>query len=214
MINSDLGSFLSNFSSKNLPKNSSVFQNGDSQNHICFLRAGLVREYTLNVDGEIFILNLYLPESFFPIRSNNQSFFETIIPSVISQVPITQWHEFLLSHPEILLDIVQQVSVYLETFSQRMSLLAKGSVQKRILSIISHLNNQLGQPTGHNGSRIINYPLTHREIAAWAGTTRESASIEINKLEKAGLIKFFNRKIVITDKEKFMQIDNDSALPQ
>ncbi len=198
--------FLADFPLKTLTKNTSVFQNGDSRDYICFLDSGLVREYSLSPDGEMFMINLYRPGTFFPIRmfrsgTRHQTFFETITPSVIRQVSINLWHQFLATHPEVMMDVMEEITDNLETFSRRMSLSAKSSVRRRLLIVISQLSDQLGQPVGQYGGLLVNYPLTHRELAAWAQTTRESASLEIKKLEKAGLIKFINRRLVVPDRD-------------
>ena len=42
-------------------------------------------------------------------------------------------------------------------------------------------------------------PLTHKEIAAWIGTTRETASLQIETLKKKNLIQYNRRYIIVPD---------------
>ena len=54
----------------------------------------------------------------------------------------------------------------------------------------------------HNGRTspegvLIDLPLPHREIASIVGSTRESVTVRLNALKRAGIIDFVDRKILI-----------------
>ena len=44
---------------------------------------------------------------------------------------------------------------------------------------------------------LIDLPLPHREIASIVGSTRESVTVRLNALKRAGIIDFVDRKILI-----------------
>ena len=44
---------------------------------------------------------------------------------------------------------------------------------------------------------LIDLPLLHREIASIVGSTRESVTVRLNALKRAGIIDFVDRKILI-----------------
>ncbi len=46
---------------------------------------------------------------------------------------------------------------------------------------------------------LIDIPLPHREIAAIVGSTRESVTVRLNAMRRAGIIDFVDRKILIKD---------------
>jgi len=48
-------------------------------------------------------------------------------------------------------------------------------------------------------------PLAHREIASWIGTTRETASLQIEKLQKKGIITTRGRLLIIRDLTRLQQ---------
>jgi CRP-like cAMP-binding protein len=78
-------------------------------------------------------------------------------------------------------------------------MIASGSAYQRTASALVYLAQNLGKPVEGNGSVIINYDLTHKEIAAWVGTARETTSIQMKLLEKKGLVTYNRRKIIIND---------------
>ncbi len=48
-------------------------------------------------------------------------------------------------------------------------------------------------------------PFTHREIASWIGTTRETASLQMERLMKIGLVRISGRQILLPDLEKLRE---------
>ena len=51
---------------------------------------------------------------------------------------------------------------------------------------------------------LIDIPLPHREIASLLGSTRESVTVRLNAMRRAGTIDFVKRKILVKRRESLM----------
>jgi len=67
---------------------------------------------------------------------------------------------------------------------------------KTILLLLYYAEN-FGETTQEGIALSI--PLTHREIASWIGTTRETASLQVENLVKKGLLMTKGRVLIIKD---------------
>jgi CRP/FNR family transcriptional regulator, cyclic AMP receptor protein len=86
----------------------------------------------------------------------------------------------------------------LETEARLGSLLLR-TVEARLLEFLDAAARRWGQP--HTGGELVSAPFTHADIALLIGSTRETVTLLLGKLKRAGLIGFDRRRIVIRDSE-------------
>ncbi|WP_437676468.1 Crp/Fnr family transcriptional regulator [Sorangium sp. So ce131] len=84
----------------------------------------------------------------------------------------------------------------LETEARLGSLLLR-SVEARLLEFLRAAARRWGQP--HADGQLVSAPFTHADIALLIGSTRETVTLLLGKLRRAGLISFDRRRIVILD---------------
>jgi CRP-like cAMP-binding protein len=84
----------------------------------------------------------------------------------------------------------------LETEARLTSLLLLG-VEPRLVEFLANAARRWGQP--HPSGEIVSAPFTHADIALLIGSTRETVTLLLGKLKRAGLIDFDRRRIVIRD---------------
>lgn len=65
----------------------------------------------------------------------------------------------------------------------------------RLAMVLLHLTEQVGEP-GSNGIRI-KLSLTHEDLANLIGTTRETASTQISKFKRMGLLRQERRHFIV-----------------
>jgi CRP-like cAMP-binding protein len=78
---------------------------------------------------------------------------------------------------------------------QRVADFALDAIPARLEKLLHELSERYGQP-GHDGV-LIDLNLPHREIASLVGSTRESVTVRLNDMRRAGMIDFVDRKILI-----------------
>lgn len=122
-------------------------------------------------------------------------FVEAMTVAELWRVPRDQFLEFVRDKPEILMDLTRRMLVRLLGLMRRMEYLVFGNANNKVASILLICAERFGRREG--GKVTIEVPLTHSDIASLVGLTRETASIEMKKLEKSGLIGYRGRLVTI-----------------
>jgi CRP/FNR family transcriptional regulator, cyclic AMP receptor protein len=78
---------------------------------------------------------------------------------------------------------------------QRVADFALDAIPARLEKLLADLSARYGRP--EEGGTLIDLPLPHREIASIVGSTRESVTVRLNDLRRAGRIEFVDRKILL-----------------
>lgn len=198
-------SFFSRFKYKQLSSHEILLTPNVKPAGAYYLEKGFVREYAISPQGVEVTIHIFSPGSFFPmtwVASNiaNRYFFETLTPAEIYIAPQDEVIKFLKNHAEVLLDLTKRILNGLDKLTSRIEQLTYSQASVRIASILLFLVRHFGERKG-NKARI-KYPFTHRDIAALAAITRETATRELNKMEKGGLIKQTNRNFIIPNVKK------------
>ena len=72
---------------------------------------------------------------------------------------------------------------------------ALDAIPARLEKLLTELSERYGRKQA--GGVLIDLALPHREIASIVGSTRESVTVRLNALRRAGIIDFVDRKILI-----------------
>ena len=78
---------------------------------------------------------------------------------------------------------------------RRVADFALDAIPARLEKLLCDLCDRYGRPGP--GGTIIDLNLPHREIASIVGSTRESVTVRLNDLRRAGVIDFVDRKILL-----------------
>ncbi len=164
-----------------------------------YLKAGLVRQFALSEKGEMLVLHTYRPGSFFPMTwvvnsTPNRHYFEALTPVEIWRAPKEDVLSFLEKHPEALFHFTSRLLFGVAGLLRRMEQLVLEDSYTKTVNLLDYYVKNFGK-TVDGGAAAID--LTHREIAAWIGTTRETASIQVGALQKKGLVTYHKRKLII-----------------
>jgi CRP-like cAMP-binding protein len=78
---------------------------------------------------------------------------------------------------------------------RRVADFALDAIPARLDKLLADLSERYGRPEAEGV--LIDLPLPHREIASIVGSTRESITVRLNAMRRAGIIDFVDRKILI-----------------
>ncbi len=78
---------------------------------------------------------------------------------------------------------------------RRVADFALDAIPARLDKLLVEFSERYGRDA--DGGRLIDINLPHREIASIVGSTRESVTVRLNAMRRAGLIDFVDRKILI-----------------
>ena len=200
-----LDSFFNRYKSLSLKKGKTLYQPNDPIHSIYLLKQGLIKQYAISENGEELTINIFRPNSFFPIMlvladQPNKYFFQAETDIVTFKAPTKEVLEFLEVNPDILLDLTKRFAAAILGLSIRVEELSFHQAQNRVYSLLLYLAEKFGETK--NGKTVIKLLLTHQDLASWTSLTRETVSRQLEQLSKAGLINYNRHSITILDKDK------------
>jgi len=186
------------------PKKSLVFDQGDPTRLVYLIKRGQVRIARLTEDGkEVTVAILGAGDIFGEETLFDQEERTTVAvcmeESLLCTAKAEELFALLSRDPRLALNVAKILSERLGDASATMEDLAYAKVSDRIMHLFERLAVEHGRTTG-KGTRI-DVRLTHADIASLIGSTRETVSLEMSNLIKAGRIKHDGRHVTIPGKE-------------
>jgi len=111
------------------------------------------------------------------------------------QIPVGDFQEAMAQSRTLYDYTFRLVGQRLARTEQRVADFALDAIPARLEKLLHELSERYGQP-GRDGV-LIDLNLPHREIASLVGSTRESVTVRLNDMRRAGMIDFVDRKILI-----------------
>lgn len=175
---------------------------GDIPQGAHYVVKGYARLYTVSTDGKELTLVIYGPGEVFPVvwtvkGAPSIYYFESLTNLDLLRVPREDIVAFLHKNIDVFHEFTRGITSRFQITLKRMEYLAFGNSHAKIASILMIFAEQYG--IREKGYVIIRIPLTHRDIAALVGLTRETVSLEIKKLEKKGYIGKHKTMYVVKD---------------
>lgn len=175
---------------------------------IFFIKEGFVRQFLISKKGEMFVVHVFQPGSFFlmtwAINSQPNSYnFEAFTNCHLYKAPLLDVRNFVKENPEIMYNFTSRLLRGLDGLLTRMEYLMVESSYIKTASLLLYLAEKFGQKEG--GSIIIHLSLTHKEIASWIGTTRETASLQLEQMKKQGFIDYQRKYILIRNPQNLQK---------
>ena len=197
-----LSKFFSRFKKYHYRKSEIILRGGDAPQGVYFIDKGYVRDYAISKDGEELTLIIFKPEDFFPMQwvfnnRPNSHYFDAMSVVELWRCPKEDFINFIEKNPQIFFELTSHITLRLGGILQRMEYLAFGNAYQKVASILAICAERFGEEEGEEV--VIQVSLTHRDIANLLGLTRETASIEVKKLERKNLIAYRGRHLVVKD---------------
>lgn len=118
-------------------------------------------------------------------------------------VGVSVFHSILERHSSIAVRLLALTAQRLNGAHDMIRLLSARPVERRIASALLRLSERLGQP-GTEGN-LIQLPLSRSDVAEMVGTTAETSSRVMSRLEASGIIETGRRWVSIRDRDKLVR---------
>ncbi len=183
------------------PKRSLVFDQGDSGRVVYLIKRGKVRLSRLTPDGKEVTIAILGEGDFF----GEETLFETGARTTVAQCleeSLLCWARaddlfaLLSADPTLALNVAKMLSTRLGDASATMEDLAYAKVTDRLMHLFARLAVEHGVPDAGDAVKL-DVRLTHAEIASLIGSTRETVSLELSNLARAGRIVLRDGAIVV-----------------
>jgi len=199
-VTKTLETFFGKYTGLKYKKGEVILRAEDTPQGVFYLKKGYVRQYMVSQSGAIFILHIFKQHSFFPMTwvvndEPNRYYLEAVTPIEVWRAPKEAVKEFLRDYPAVAYDLTRRLLLGMSGLRRRMEYLVMDSANKKTILLLLYLAHNLGEKDGSHV--VLPVPVTHREIAAWIGTTRETASLQVSILKKRGLVHYRRRQLII-----------------
>jgi CRP-like cAMP-binding protein len=179
----------------NLKLGEPILYQGEVPHFAYLVKSGVVKAYDIGSTGDEKIVALAAPGEFIPPAW----VFDKSPVSLYYYSAFTDCDLYIVQRAVVQQFIASDDAVARKMFDQYMGLYT-GAVQQinaltqskgidKILYILQYLVMRFGHKIG-NDSQIIRMRLTHKDVASMTGLTRETASVELNRLKKKGVISY------------------------
>lgn len=201
-VQETIDAFFSAYTKLSYKANEMIIRAGEPPPGIYYLKEGYIRMYAVSETGDILSFHMFKPGSFFPMMwafndTPNHCFFETITPAIVVRAPRNEVMAFLKKNPEVLFDLTRRILLGLDGLLLRVESLVMDDAYRKVGLLLTYLSKHFS--TRNNIGHMIDIKVTHRDIASWIGTTRETASLQIEEFKRRGLIEYHGRFIVVPD---------------
>jgi len=176
-------------------KDSVVYDLGDAQRALWFVRRGVVKIGTITADGREIIYDVRKEGdvvgelcAFEPVRRDRAVVVER---AELVSVPFQDALDVLAHHPAALQDLVEVLGGALAEAYDQLSSLANDDLMQRLVKTLRSLASKLGEAHGEL-IEITTY-LTQDELAQMVMARRERVSTALNILRQRGVVQYSPR---------------------
>lgn len=196
-----LDTFFSKFPSQTFQKGQALIQAGDEPKGIFYIQEGVVRRYWISSNGNEVSLNLYKPHSFLPMSwavSNipNAHVYEALTDVITKRAPKQEVVTFVKNNPDILYDLLRRVYIGMEGLWTHIENMTTGTSYEKLVTALVILTKRFGKEQISNGVEIT-LRMSEKDLATYAGITRETTNRELQRLKKEGLVSYEKNVIMV-----------------
>jgi len=208
-IDQKINTFFAQYPIVRYKKGMLFIRPGETIEYIYYVQKGYVRMFTILPDGKELTVNIFKPQSYFPLflvfaHAENSYYFEPMVTSQFFKAPKNDVLQFIKSEPVILAEFTTRMSVGFQGVLEGIPYQFMGSVHNKIAWIVNLLAKRFGMKTA-KGIEIV-LPLSHQDIANLTGIARETASVELKKLFRGKIISYTYKHLIIRDMKRLLEI--------
>lgn len=195
----EIEGFYRQFKTRNYKKGEMLIRADDDPQGIFCLKKGYVRQYTISKTGFELTLHILKPITYFPMvwavnGTPNVYFFEALTPVEVGRAPRDELVNFIKDKPTVTFELLSElIEDYAESLT-RIEHLVFSDAYRRVISVLLYIAKHFGAKS--DKGIIVEHRFTQQDIATLVGVARETASNELVKLEKKGLIKYIEHALL------------------
>jgi CRP/FNR family cyclic AMP-dependent transcriptional regulator len=180
------------FTMELLPKRATFFDQGDAKKVVFLIKTGRVRIARNTADGKEVTVAILGPGDMFGEDALFGGGERTTVATCMEETLICRAHAddlfaLLAGNSTLALNVAQMLNNRLSDASATIEDLAYAKISDRLVNLFERLATEHGRTT--DDGTLLDLRLTHQDIASIIGSTRETVSLEMNHLVRAGQIK-------------------------
>ncbi|MFW6000849.1 MAG: Crp/Fnr family transcriptional regulator [Halanaerobium sp.] len=193
---------------KKFKKGEYIFFEEEKGDKFYVIKRGQVKLSKMVENGDEQILNIFsdndiIAEIIAFDKGNYPASAVTMKDTTLIVFEHSDFEDLILKNPKIGIKILQELSGRLRRAQQNVRDLALKDSSAKVAGLLLFLTKKYGEDK--NGKIILDLSLTQKEMANMIGSSRETVSRVLGKLENDGLIETSRKKIIIYDPDKIKE---------
>ena len=191
--------FYTQFTPRSYKKGEMLIRSDDDPQGIFCLTKGYVRQYIISRAGIELTLQILQPISYFPMvwainGTPNVYNYEALTDVEVGRAPRDEVVNFIKDKPKIIFELMSELLEDHAEALTRVEHLVFSDAYRRVISVLLYIAKHFGKNDGKQ--ILVGHRFTHQDIATLVGVVRETASNEMEKLEKKGLVGYSDHLMV------------------
>jgi CRP/FNR family transcriptional regulator, global nitrogen regulator len=177
-----------------------IFTPGDPDDQLYFLLSGTVRIYKIYGEYKEATIALLKDEGIFGKLSLVEGRWQDVFAEAVTEARVAGVQKSSLEwvirrRPDFALKLFSALAERLRQSDELVESLLHREVSSRLATLLLNLSDRFGEEDGDE--RVLDFRLTHQELANMIASTREAVSKAMSEFQKEGIIEVRDRKIVI-----------------
>ncbi|WP_128291028.1 Crp/Fnr family transcriptional regulator [Afifella aestuarii] len=198
----DLEAVLASATTRRIPINTAVFNQGDPAGEFFALLHGRLKVTQSTPDGQQIVVRHVNPGDIYGIakairRPDYPGTATAVADSLTLAWPMSQWDTLVARCPALAVNALATVGQRLQDAHTRIRELSTEEVERRVAHALLRLVKQAGRKTDEGV--LIDFPITRQDVAEMTGTTLHTVSRLLSAWEARGLVSSGRKKIVVCD---------------
>lgn len=197
-------SFLDSFRTKQFPKGQILLHQGEPTKDVFVLRSGAVKLFNIDEQGNEKVLHVIETMAAFPIFYHLAGyktlswFFAAITDVEVTVLPFKALKEAMTTQPEIYDEVMVHCAREVHELLVRLDSMGKTTTKAKLIAALKFLVVQHSEAVGGGWHRVT-FPVSHQLLADMTGITRESITVAIRSLQKAGIVRSPQLSVIEVD---------------
>ncbi len=194
--------YIKDFPIRRFSRGAVLIQRGDPLNFLMAIREGYVKVTSISdagIERMLWIAGRYdfAPvEQLFTKHSTSRFFYTALTDGSYYEVNRIDLIAHANEHPIMMTEIARGMSEHYDDFLQRVDAVDSPTVSERLLRTLHYLAQRFSA-----GASVDLYAqglhVTHQDLAAMIGSTRETTSVVLSKLRTSGFVEYDRRSFVV-----------------
>lgn len=202
----DVIAYVKNCPIRRYSKGETVIDAGDISDTLLAIRDGFAKVTSIDEDGNermLWIAGRYdiVPtERLFSLRSPLQFFYTALSDCEVYEIDKADFLTKAKADISLMTEIATSMSGHYDDLLSRVDTAGQASVHEKLVATLYYIAKRFSAETSIDLYKL-GLRLTHKDLAEMIGSTRETTSVELQKLRQSGIIDYTRTQFIVhTDK--------------
>ncbi len=196
---------------RTFPRKAPIYLPRDQADGVLLVANGRVKICHLSPEGKQSILAFIEPGELFGELAifedgQREEYAEAVESTTVILIPAAEIRQLMAEDPQMSLGVTKLIGLRRQRVERRLKYLLFHSNRDRLIHLLLELAERYGKPT--SAGLELGIRLSHQDLGAVIGSTRETISITLGELQAEGYLQIGRRRLVLNDLERLAKSVN------